>query len=128
MFNKIFAGHAALQTRSITYGVLTLLVLLLTCSPGMHAQTYNGTIVGTVTDASGAAVPGAKITAINGATGNTFPATTSAQGSYSIAQVPIGTYEIHIQTGNFKEFVSSGVEVHTASETQVNAQLQVGSV
>jgi hypothetical protein len=128
MFIKNSAGRAAFLIRSIAIGLFTCLLLL--CAPvrKLQAQTYNGTIVGTVTDASGAAVPGAKITAINIATGNSFPANSSSQGEYSVAQLPIGTYEVHIKSGNFKEFVATGVEVHTATETEVSASLQVGSV
>lgn len=40
----------------------------------------------------------------------------------------VGTYEVHVTSGNFKEFVSTGVEVHVSTTTEVNASLEVGSI
>ncbi len=40
----------------------------------------------------------------------------------------VGTYEVHVTAGNFKEFVSTGVEVHVSTTTEVNATLQVGAI
>jgi hypothetical protein len=81
-----------------------------------------------VTDPSGAAVPDAKVTVVNAGTNNTFTTTTSAQGSYSVPQLPVGTYQVTIEQANFKQFVATGVEVHVSSNTAVNAALEVGAV
>ena len=75
-----------------------------------------------------AAVPGAVITVRNVGTNNTFTATSTGHGSYSVAQLAVGTYEVHVTAGNFKEFISTGVEVHVSTTTEVNATLQVGAV
>jgi hypothetical protein len=128
MFDLITNCRAALQKRHVTGALLTLLVLLLGGPLALHAQTYNGSINGNVADASGAAVSGAQITAIHTGTNVVTTATTSAQGSYVIPQLPIGIYVVHIKAPNFKEFVSTGVEVHTATATEVNASLQVGAI
>ena len=122
------ASRAASRTRFAIRSIFSVLILLLLCPPGLHGQAYNGSIVGNVTDPSGAAVAGAKVTVVDPATGATFNATTTALGSYSIAQVPIGTYQVTIEQPNFKEFVSNGVEVHVSSNTAVNAVLEVGAV
>ena len=92
-----------------------------------HAQVYYGTIVGNVTDPSGAAVPGASVTVTNKGTSTKFTAKTSSQGSFSVAQLPVGNYEVDIESSNFKKFVENDVEVHTSTNTEVNATLQVGS-
>jgi Carboxypeptidase regulatory-like domain/TonB-dependent Receptor Plug Domain len=118
----------AAQTWFVHGVLLTALGVLLVFPLATHAQTYYGAIVGNVTDATGAAVPGAKITIINTGTNNTFNATTTGHGSYSVAQLAVGTYEVHIISGNFKEFVSTGVEVHVSTTTEVNASLEVGAV
>jgi hypothetical protein len=76
--------------------------MLLSFPLAIHAQTYYGTIVGNVTDATGAAVPGAKVTIRNVATNSTYTATTSGHGSYSVPQLAGGTYEVHVTSGNFK--------------------------
>jgi len=62
-----------------------------------HAQSYNGTIVGTVTDTAGAAIPGVKVTAINSGTNSNYIATTTGSGSYSIPQLPGGAYVVHAE-------------------------------
>lgn len=103
-------------------------VLLLLCVPAAFAQQYSGTITGTVTDPSGAAIAGATVTATNTGTNAVYSATTSDQGVYTIAQLPVGTYNVHVKQSSFKEFVSKGAEVHTSTTTEINAKLEMGSV
>lgn len=107
---------------------LSLFVLMVAAPSALRAQNYFGTIVGNVTDASGAAVADAKITATNNATNNKFTATSGHQGTYTIAQVPVGVYTVRVEQGSFKQYVSTGVEVHTSTNTEVNVSLSVGSV
>ena len=107
--------------------LVAVFVMLVGLSSSLHAQTYYGTIVGNVSDPTGAAVAGAKVSVIEKATNNTFTAVTSSQGSYSVPQLPGGIYEVRVQSANFKEFVSTGVEVHVATTTSVNATLEIGS-
>jgi len=124
---KTHQEHGA-AVRMRVRALFTMIVMLLAASCALNAQSYYGTINGNVTDSTGAAVAGAKVTVRNTGTDNTFTATSSAQGSYSIAQLPVGTYEVHIVSGNFKEFVSTGVEVHVSTNTEVSAVLQIGAV
>ena len=128
MSNKTLGCRAAVQPWFIHRVLLAVLGMLLAFPLAMHAQTYYGTIVGNVTDGTGAAVPGAVITVRNVGTNNTFTATSTGHGSYSVAQLAVGTYEVHVTAGNFKEFISTGVEVHVSTTTEVNATLQVGAV
>jgi hypothetical protein len=128
MSNQTSGWRAQGQTWFVHRVMLTVLGMLLAFPLSMHAQTYYGTIVGNVTDASGAAIPGAKITVRNTGTNGTYTATASGHGSYSVAQLAVGTYEVQVTSGNFKEFVATGVEVHVSTTTEVNAVLQVGSM
>ncbi len=106
-----------------------LLCALLMATPlALLAQQYSGTITGTVTDAQGAAVAGAQVTVTNPATNATYTATTSDQGVYAVAQLPVGIYRVQVKQGSFKETVVNDVEVHGSSSTVVNAKLQLGSV
>lgn len=127
MRNKMLQNRAAIQLRLVTRLFFITLVLL-ACPFAMHAQAYYGTIVGTVTDASGAAVAGAKVSIVNVGTSSTIEAVTTAQGTFTVAQLPIGTYTVHITAGSFKESVTNKVEVHVSSNTEVNAVMQVGTV
>ena len=107
----------------------SLLFLLLVAAPiALRAQTYYGTIVGNVTDPSGAAIPGAKVTVINTGTSTKSVATTSNTGSYTVPQLAVGTYEVRIEQGKFKQYVATGVTVHVSTNTEVNAVLSLGSV
>jgi hypothetical protein len=103
------------------------LVLLLAIPFAAAAQQYTGTVTGTVTDPSGAAVAGATVTISNPSTGVTVTTTTSEQGVYSFAQLTAGTYEVHVKHGSFKEFVAKSVEVHVSTVTEVNAKLELGA-
>jgi hypothetical protein len=105
-----------------------VLLLALAIPFATLAQQYSGTITGTVTDPTGAAVAGAAVTARNLGTNATYNSTTSDQGGYSFAQLPVGTYEIQVKQGSFKEFIAKGVEVHVSTSTEVNARLEVGAV
>jgi len=67
-----------------------LLAVLLAIPFSLHAQSYSGTITGTVTDPSGAAVPGATITVINTGTAAKVTTKSDAQGNFSVAQLPVG--------------------------------------
>jgi len=108
--------------------LLVVLFMLAAGSVVSHAQAYYGTIVGNVTDQTGAAVVGAKVTASSAATSTSFTTTTSHIGGYSIPQMPLGTYIVHISAPGFKEFTSTGVEVHVSTDTELSAVLQPGAV
>lgn len=106
--------------------VLLALFALLIVPSGIHAQNYYGTIVGNVSDASGAAIPGATVTVTNTATNEKSVTHTSSLGSFTVAQLAIGKYQVRIEQPSFKQFVATGVEVHVSTNTEVNAQLEVG--
>ncbi len=119
------AGGAAISFRHL---ILTILWVLLVFSVAAQAQNYAGSITGTVTDSSGAAIPGATVTVINTGTNATSKATSSGTGSFSVQQLPVGKYEVHVEQANFKEFVAKDVEVHVSTNSEVNAKLDVGNV
>src|SRR5713101_214502 len=92
------------------------------------AQTFRGTILGTVTDASGALVAGATVKVRNVGTGQERSTTTSADGSYAIPELPIGTYAVTISQSGFQTSVVTGVSVDVATERRVDAALKTGEV
>ena len=125
--NSIRNTKAGVCWRSVFASALLLCLVVLLSSSALLAQNYAGSISGTVTDPSGGAVPGAAVTVISVATNATYSASTSELGAFSVQQVPVGTYEVHIKLGNFKEYIAKSVEVHTSTVTEVNAQLSMGS-
>src|SRR5246500_4529933 len=83
------------------------------------AQTFRGTILGTVTDTSGAAVLNAKVTAHNVDTGVDRTTDTSSDGSYLIPELPIGTYTVTVELSGFQKSVITGVRVDVATERRI---------
>ena len=108
--------------------ILAWLALAFLAAPTVTAQTFRGTILGTVTDPSGAVVSGAKVTVRNVATGLERTTETSADGSYSVPELPIGTYTVTITQSGFQTAVTTGVVVDVASERRVDAALKAGQV
>jgi hypothetical protein len=106
----------------------TLVAGLLLLSPiAAYGQNYAGSVRGTVTDPSGAAVPGASVTLRDVATNATSKATTTDLGAFSFPVVNVGTYEVTINAPSFRAFVAKNVEVHVSTPTELNAKLEVGA-
>src|SRR5215470_11546100 len=93
---------------------------LLLCTTSLLAQTFRGTILGTVTDPQGAVVAGAKVTVHNIDTGLERTTQTSADGSYSLPELPIGTYTVSVTQSGFQTAVTSNVAVNVAAEKRVD--------
>ena len=108
------------------FGVLVA-VLLFTAAFA-SAQTFRGSILGTVTDTSGAVVSGANVKVHNTATGLERTSTTSAEGNYSITELPIGTYTLTITQTGFDTSVTSNVVVDVATERRVDIALKPGQI
>src|SRR5580700_10969346 len=105
-----------------------LLVFVLLAAVSLAAQTFRGTILGTVTDAQGAVLAGAKVTVKNVATGLERTTDTSADGSYALPELPIGTYTVTITLTGFQTSVTTGVNVDVAGELRVDAAMKTGQV
>jgi hypothetical protein len=105
-----------------------VLLFVLMAAVSLSAQTFRGTILGTVTDPSGAVVPGAHVTVKNAGTGLERTTETSADGSYSLPELPIGTYTVTITGSGFQTFVTTGVNVDVASQRRVDAAMKAGQV
>ena len=87
-----------------------------------------GGIVGTVTDPSGAPVPGATVTVKNTNTNFERSVVTSATGGYAFTDVQIGPYNVKVSLQGFKEFVTTAVPVSVNEVSRVDVQLEVGAV
>src|SRR5580698_5342169 len=115
--------------RSRILSTMTLSVLfILLAAASLPAQTFRGTILGTVTDPSGAVLPGAKVTVKNLGTGLERTTETSADGSYSLPELPIGTYNVTVTLTGFQTFVATNVTVDVATERRIDAAMKTGQV
>jgi hypothetical protein len=113
------------RLRSIVSSLLLLFVLAVTYSA--HAIDVNGRIKGSVTDPSGAVLPGVDVTATNTATGVKFETKTLADGNYLFPQLPVGTYSISVSASGFKAFVATGIIINIDQEYVQSVKLEVGS-
>jgi hypothetical protein len=109
---------------SCFWGVFSLLLLSTTAL----AQRDLGTITGTVSDAQGAAVPNAKVTIVDDATGVSYPAQTNESGVYTYPTLKPGTYTVTVEGSGFQKAQQKGIVVNPGVPTAVNITLQVGNV
>lgn len=111
--------------------LFTLTLACLACillSANLVAQTFRGTILGTVTDPQGAVIAGAKVTIHNVNTGLERSTETSADGSYSVPELPVGTYTVTVTQSGFQRAVTTNVAVNVAAEKRVDVTLKTGQV
>jgi hypothetical protein len=107
-------------------GIGLLFQFLLAAS--LMAQQDRGTIMGTVTDSSGAVVPGVSVTAVNVATAVPTSGATNEVGLYRLLNLPIGQYNLSFRKEGFQTLERGGITLTIAQVAEVNAQLQVGAV
>src|SRR5579859_3532180 len=105
-----------------------LVVLVIGLSSAAMAQVPEGSIVGTVTDASGAIVPGAKVTLREKQTGLTRSIAVNDAGAYNFLQIPFGAYEVAVEVNGFQRAVQENILVHSSGVVRVDVKLEVGQV
>lgn len=111
----------------VLLGCVALLLIALGAEPA-RAQAFRGTILGTVTDSSGAAVVNAKVTIRNVDTGVERSTDTNTDGQYIVPELPIGNYTVTIELSGFQASVTKGVVVDVAATRRVDAVLKPGEV
>jgi hypothetical protein len=92
------------------------------------SQTVTSAIVGTVTDASSAVVPGVKITVMNQGTQIQWSTTTDALGNYTVSQLPPGTYTVEAEAPGFKKFVRQNINLEMIRQLRIDITLETGAV
>ncbi len=105
-----------------------IVALLAACAVAALAQESRGTILGRVTDTSGAALPGVEIKATNVSTNIAAAARTNESGSYNIPFLLPGAYRVTAEAPGFKKYAQSGVEVRVSESVEVNIEMQAGQV
>ncbi|MGA3011258.1 MAG: carboxypeptidase regulatory-like domain-containing protein [Terracidiphilus sp.] len=114
-----FQRITSLPSRQRRFGMtLMALAALLFCLalPSLFAQTDTGNIVGTVTDATGAVIPGAPVTATNTETGQTLTAVSNGAGEFHILAVPRGDYKVVVKVKGFQAQSSAVTVIVTTTQ------------
>ena len=94
-------------------------------SPSSRPQGNQGTIEGIVVDQSGAALPGAKLTATNDATAIHFQATSDSDGLFTFPVLPVGTYTIEVEHAGFAKLTQKNVALNVGARLNLNLSLSV---
>src|SRR5262249_23501128 len=92
------------------------------------AQTTSGSIVGIITDPSGAVVSGAIVTITNMETGIAVKTVADSSGSYVVTPLGIGRYSVTVEAPGFKKSVRPDITVNVQDRVRVDAALEVGAV
>ena len=104
------------------------ILLMVFLALGTLAFAQEATILGTVTDPSGAAIPDVKITLTNLDTGISSTATASSDGQYVAPDLHIGHYVVRAVAGGFKNAEQKGITLQVGDRARVDFKLQVGNV
>ncbi len=103
-------------------------VILVLGAAVCHAQLSTADIVGTVTDATGAVIPGANVVLTDLGTKEQRASTTSTGGDFNFSLLPVGTYSITVSKPGFKNASLANLAVEAGDRARADVQLQAGSV
>ncbi len=115
-------------TRLTRRAGIVVLGLLLACATQASAQLDTASIVGTVTDQSGAVLPGVTVTATQDATGVVSSTVTNGQGQYVFSGVKVGVYTVVAELAGFKKAERTAVRISVQDRVAVDFQLSVGEL
>ena len=113
---------------SVTAGLLLAVACGVVFVLPVAGQTFYGSVVGTVTDSSGAVVQGATTTLTNNGTGERRTATTGSDGGYRIMNLVPGTYKLEVEHAGFKRYTRDQIPVNVEAAVRVDMNLEVGEV
>jgi outer membrane receptor protein involved in Fe transport len=113
---------------AVAVAILGAILLMMLAAASGWAQTFRGTIQGTVTDSSGAALVGATVTVHNVDTAVDRITNTTTDGGYLIPELPVGTYDVIFEMSGFQKAKVTAVTVSVAAERRVDIALKPGPV
>ena len=105
---------------------LCSILAIVSSALALHAQEFRGTITGQVTDANGAVIPRAMVTAAGPQ--QTYTARTESDGDFTIPFVQPGTYTVVVQAAGFKKVVQSGIVIDVSAKVNLPFSLEIGAV
>ena len=114
-----------MRSRSVAVLFVFFAVLFACCAFG---QTFRGSVQGTVTDPTGAAVAGAQVKVFSPGTGLSRSVSTNDQGEYQASELPLGTYSVTIEKEGFRTTTLKQIPVSVGSPARADAKLATGEV
>jgi outer membrane receptor protein involved in Fe transport len=116
------------KIKSSAFAALIAMAALFGFSSTALAQTATGGVRGVVADPTGAALPGAAVTARNVATGVESRTTTTNEGVYSIPRILPGKYNVAVEATGFKKTEVTDIEVSVGKDTVIDIKLETGAI
>ncbi len=107
--------------------IAAFVCLLAFCGRLLVAQGVFATLDGVLTDPTGAVVPNAKITLTDTVSGSARDTVTDSAGFYNFVSVPVGTYNLSVAAGGFKDYAASNIALGGGEHRSVNVTLSVGT-
>src|SRR5258708_4415916 len=112
---------------SVVVRVSVATLFLMLSAMALFGQSERGTITGTVHDASGAVIPGAKVSVTATATNSKQDYLSNDSGDYTASSLAVGQYDIRIEKAGFRPAELKGVTVNAATSVRADASLEVGT-
>jgi Carboxypeptidase regulatory-like domain len=128
IIRALFRNSTGVVMKRRKIGFAVVLIFLALSSQIATAQQTQGSINGTVTDPSGAAIVGASVVIRNVETNLIVTAQTKSDGSFNVADLPIGNYEVTFSKNGFEQEVHSQILIQGTRVTTLNVQLKTGAV
>lgn len=105
-----------------------LLAGVILIAPIVTAQTGQGTLTGSITDSTGAIIPGVSVSIVNQANGFVYSAVSNAEGIYRVPYLNAGMYQISYETAGFKKLVRQNIQIRSTETLGLNVILEIGDV
>src|SRR5713101_7224439 len=119
-------GQEGFSMRSKTLFVLLFVGLFAFAVTGVQAQITTATLVGTVSDSTGAVIPNAQVTAMNVDTNLKHTVQSNGEGAYRLEFLPVGSYKLEVSASGFKAYTRTGIELTVAQIAQADVMMQIG--
>ena len=119
--------HATVRQHRISGVAVFILLIAILLPAAMIAQTFLGSLVGTITDSTGASVPAAKVTVTNTGTNEEHAISTSNSGEYRFPNLVPGTYRMSVEKEGFSRLLRDNITVAVQGEVRVDGSLAVGA-
>src|SRR4029079_8215227 len=114
--------------RRVGFLFVALFVGMSVAHPLAQSQAINGTIEGTITDQSGASLPGVSVTVTNVDTGDTRVVVSNEAGVYRAPLLPLGRYRVSAELQGFRKFEQQGLTLSAGQSAVININMTVGNV
>jgi hypothetical protein len=124
---RIAWARCTLRLRPSAVRIARVHLLALFLPLAAAAQLYTGSVTGVITDPSGAAVPGAKVTLVDQNKGFAFKAETDSSGRYLLRSIPPGSYKLTIEATNFEKETLDNIKLDVSQNLSFDVALKVGS-